>query len=244
MNENCSRLIDYFNRALTPEETAEFEQHLSECPACRAELEELRSLTEALPYLSEEIGVPAGLKSNVFAAIDAEPDAKSADEPSLKAGTVTAFPEKRRGPAIPILAAALVASLMTNAYLATANRSASPPIEERNWEIAGKAMLAPQEEGDQSNAVALVLSDGSIRELVVDAENLPQLSEGELFQVWILDDGAPKPAGAFQSSGDGSGTITHPLGSEVLSFDTVAITIEKEEGLPAPEGPIILAGSL
>ncbi|GKV70035.1 hypothetical protein NCCP2716_25330 [Sporosarcina sp. NCCP-2716] len=243
MNENCMRLIDYFNRALTPEETAAFEQHLAECPACSSELEELRTLTEGLPYLSEEADVPAGLKANVFAVIDAQPDVHD-EEPPHQAGNVTPLPEKRRRPAIPLLAAALLASLVTNIFLATADRSAEPAVEQRNWELADKAELAPQQEGDPSNAIALILSDGSSRDLVVDAENLPELSDGELFQVWVLDAGAPKPAGAFRSSGEGTGTVSHPLGSKFGAFDTIAITIEKEEGLPAPEGPIILAGSL
>lgn len=50
MSEDCELPLDYFNNQLTREQEEEFELHLLTCLACSEELEELRKLTEDLPY--------------------------------------------------------------------------------------------------------------------------------------------------------------------------------------------------
>ncbi|WOV83748.1 anti-sigma factor [Sporosarcina jeotgali] len=251
MNESCMHLLDYFNRSLTEEETHAFEQHLEECPSCRAELEELNLLTADLPYLTEEIEVPSDLKAKVFAAIDEEPISKGTEtKPAIN--NVKTFPEKpketkpakRKGVAVPVLAAALVASLVTNAYLATMDGSPPTEVAENDLQLIGKALLDPQAGIENASAVAMMIKDNNETVLLVDASNLPKLKDNELYQVWVIEKDTPKPAGSFKPTDEGSGSVSHPMDQLKGEWDTVAITIETEPDLPAPEGTLVLAGSI
>lgn len=251
MNEPCMHLLDYFNRSLTKEEALAFEKHLEECPSCSAELEELNLLTEDLPYLTEEIDVPSNLKAKVFAAIDEQPTS-SDNHTRPTHNNVEAFPVqpketkpvKRKGIAIPVLAAALLASLVTNAYLVTMDESPSTEVAESNLQLIGKAMLDPQPGADTATAVAMMVKDNSETVLLVDASNLPKLKDNELYQVWVIEKDTPQPAGSFTPSEDGNGSVTHLMDQLEGKWDTVAITIETEPNLPAPKGAIVLAGSI
>ncbi len=63
---------------LTAEEQAALDEHLAVCPACRALLEELRSLQTAAANM-EEIPAPAGFAAAVMAAVAADPAQERAD---------------------------------------------------------------------------------------------------------------------------------------------------------------------
>lgn len=251
MTEQCVHLLDYFNRSLTEEEALAFEHHLEECPSCCAELEELNLLTQDLPYLAEELVVPAGLKAKVFAAIDEQPStiAKELSKGSnqaevLRQPKAAAEPRKRKGFLVPVLAAALFASLMTNAYLATLDHTAPTEVAESDLQLIGKALLEPQPGADNATAVAMMIQDKNETVLLVDASNLPKLKDNELYQVWVIDKETPQPAGSFKTNVDGSGSVTHPMDQLKGDWDTVAITIETEPDLPAPKGNLVLAGSI
>ena len=243
MSEQCTHLLDYFNRSLTIEEERTFEQHLEECPSCAAELEELYLLTADLPYLAEEVDVPSDLKSNVFAAID---------EKHEGVATVKPFPQptreqssaKKKGFAIPLLAAALIASIITNAYLVTMDREPTSEIAQSDLQLIGKALLDPQPGADNASAVAMMIKDNNETVLLVDANNLPTLKDNEVYQVWVIEKDTPQPAGSFTPSADGNGTVTYPMDGLQGDYDTVAITIETEPNLPLPEGSLILAGTI
>ncbi|REB05631.1 hypothetical protein DVB69_15315 [Sporosarcina sp. BI001-red] len=251
MTEQCVHLLDYFNRSLTEEELLAFEHHLEECPSCSAELEELNLLTEDLPYLADEIEVPSTLKAKVFAAIDEQPASVVNDSKPFSTN-VEEFPQpkkviqprKRKGPLVPVLAAALVASLMTNAYLATMDDSAPTEVAESDLQLIGKALLDPQPGADNATAVAMMIKDNNETVLLVDASNLPKLKDNELYQVWVIDKETPQPAGSFKPTVDGNGSVTHPMDQLKGDWDTVAITIETEPNLPSPKGSIVLAGNI
>ncbi|WP_432353016.1 anti-sigma factor [Sporosarcina sp. A2] len=252
MSKQCVNLMDYFNRSLSKEEALVFKQHLEECPSCSVELEELQLLTADLPFLSEEIEVPSDLKSKVFAAIDEQPSSIVTDDQPSTINNVEQFPipqketksVKRKGVIVPVLAAALVASLMTNAYLATMDGTPPTEVVDSDLELIGKALLDPQPGVDNASAFAMMIKDNGETVLLVDASNLPKLKTNELYQVWVIDNDTPKPAGSFKPGPDGSGSVSHPMNQLEGNWDTVAITIETEPDLPTPQGAVILAGSI
>ena len=53
--------------ALTAEEAGALDEHLAQCPACRALRADLSTLHQLLPTLAEE--PPAGLKDNIMKAV-------------------------------------------------------------------------------------------------------------------------------------------------------------------------------
>lgn len=242
MNKQCDMLIDYFNRTLTDEEMAGFEEHLIECEACQEELMEWETLTEDLPYLSEEVEVPKDLKAKVFASISETPVDKNTfvSSPSKQ---IERKPKKRFQFALPALAAALVVSLVSNVYLFNEGNKA-PEIAVSDIEVIGKTVLAAQPGTEGASAIAMLLSDRGENVLVVDAENLPTLQGDELYQVWVIEGEQPYPAGVIELSGTGDGKVSHRLAELDGNWDTIAITIEKEPNLPLPEGTVVLAGGI
>ncbi|ARK21689.1 anti-sigma factor [Sporosarcina ureae] len=237
MNESCHMLIDYFNRTLTEDEMRQFENHLIECPSCQEELIEWEMLTEDLPYESEAIEVPTDLKARIFASLPDIPEqAKVVSMPTKEKS------RRRMGPVTSLLAAGLFASLVANAFLFSETQK-QPEIAQSEIQLIGQSILAPQE-GTSASAVAMLIADGNQNILLLDATDLPTLSKDELYQVWVIEGDQPYPAGIVQPNETGTGTVSHPLTDLSGTWDTVAITVEKEPNLSAPEGQIILAGGI
>lgn len=237
MNESCHMLIDYFNRTLTEDEMRQFENHLIECPSCQEELMEWEMLTEYLPYESEAIEVPTDLKARIFASLPDIPEQEKVEPTPIKEKS-----RRRMGPVTSVLAAGLFASLVANAFLLSETQK-EPEIAQSEIQLIGQSILAPQE-GTSASAVAMLIADGNQNILLLDAKDLPTLSKDELYQVWVIEGDQPYPAGIVQPNETGTGTVSHPLTDLSGTWDTVAITVEKEPNLSAPEGQIILAGGI
>ena len=237
MNESCHMLIDYFNRTLTEDEMRQFENHLIECPSCQEELMEWEMLTEYLPYESEAIEVPTDLKARIFASLPDIPEQEKVEPTPIKEKS-----RRRMGPVTSVLAAGLFASLVANAFLFSETQK-EPEIAQSEIQLIGQSILAPQE-GTSASAVAMLIADGNQNILLLDAKDLPTLSKDELYQVWVIEGDQPYPAGIVQPNETGTGTVSHPLTDLSGTWDTVAITVEKEPNLSAPEGQIILAGGI
>jgi len=71
--------------------------------------------------------------------------------------------------------------------------------------------------------------------------NLPPAPPGKAYELWTIADAAPRPAGVFGVDAAGLGNHRFaPVegGKPVKGF---AITLEPEDGVPAPTGPMVLA---
>jgi anti-sigma-K factor RskA len=75
------------------------------------------------------------------------------------------------------------------------------------------------------------------------AQGLPPAPEGHVYELWATaGTGAPQPAGVFIVNAKGVGSLrVAPIQSAVDAF---AVTLEPAAGVPAPTGPIYLAGKL
>jgi anti-sigma-K factor RskA len=62
---------------------------------------------------------------------------------------------------------------------------------------------------------------------------------GKTYEAWVIRDGTPRPAGLFRG-GCGSIAIEEPVGRG----DTVAVTLERAGGVPAPEGEILMSADV
>lgn len=242
MNEQCNMLIDYFNRTLTDEEMTLFEQHLIECPACAEELAEWEMLTEDLPFSSDEIEVPSDLKARIFEQIDEVP-VKEDSPKVVQEKAVVVQPKKRFNFALPALAAALLVSLISNIYLVNESNKA-PEVAQSDIQFIGKTVLASEPGAEDASAVAMLLSDQGEDILIVDAEGMPALPEGELYQVWVIEGDVPYPAGVIELTDKGEGSVNHRLTDLDGDWDTIAITVETKPNLPLPEGSVVMAGGI
>lgn len=256
----CSQLFDYFNEALSDEEKAAFEKHLLTCQECQDELQELQELTEDLPYLSEPVIPPSGMKSRILAQVFDEED-KSPGSPShseteqapeaarpVEENTKTAVhrepaPSKRRRTwLIPALAAALFLSIGANVWLANHNSDSQGQIAAN---LQNQVQLASTEGSSKMTATASLLKSDQKNQVVLQAANLKGLSKGESYQVWLIEKDKPYPAGYFVPDQSGKGTVVYTVPEDQQhNWDTVAITVETEHNPAAPKGQVLLAGKL
>ncbi|WP_142393216.1 anti-sigma factor [Alkalicoccus urumqiensis] len=147
MNEHlCDRVIDYFNNQMTDEEKQAFEEHLHQCEACREELKELRELTGELPFMSEPVEPPEGMKARILENVteSTEEEKTNGTEPRTESAVTDIRPEpKKRRRGVPVwafgaAAAVLLFSIIGNAVLFTNQQqllSEQESLEERNEEL-------------------------------------------------------------------------------------------------------------
>lgn len=255
MNEmNCDHVVDYLNGTLTADEMREFQLHLNSCEDCR----ELVEAVGELPYLSEAVEPPAGMKARILANVFDE----SVQEEPVKEEPVNIQGASREGqqtspeqgakvvPMVkppkeriwwrPLIAAVLLLSLLGNAY-------AFMKLSDEGGgqiEAAFQSIDLQASESFDGNAKAALLSEGDSLEVVVQADQLQELSGTEVYQVWLLKDGKPIPAGAFEADADGRGAAYYQLEKNTEEWDTIAITLEPEAGNEMPEGDIVLSAGL
>ena len=75
------------------------------------------------------------------------------------------------------------------------------------------------------------------------APGLPPAPAGKTYQLWaIVGKQAPVSAGVFSVDAKGSGSLRVPTLAGVGKVDVFAVTLEPAGGLPAPSGPMYLAG--
>ncbi|CAH0292177.1 hypothetical protein SRABI96_04301 [Peribacillus sp. Bi96] len=242
MNNNpCEWLLDYFNGQLDEVPRRKFENHLSDCRECRAELDELAMLTEDLPYTVTPVEPPSEMKKRVLGNVFQSE--KEAEQPKQQ------IKEKRRENKWikPLLAAVLFASLIGNAYTLLSQDKTDNSKEEKRETIdrlQTSVALKPGE-GVPMNGRATLVEKNDETEMIIQAENLEPVEGSQVYQVWLLEEGKPYRAGTFVPNSDGLGAVSYRLDeTEEHKWDTVAITLEPTEKSKAPKGDIILSSEL
>ncbi|KIL47126.1 anti-sigma factor [Jeotgalibacillus campisalis] len=252
---DCDLIIDYFNGHLSREEKAVFEDHLENCAECRAELAEWNGLIEDLPYDSEPVTPPEGMKERVLSAVFAEEEPKqhsASAEPTLigNAKTNSSSPSKRSSAkwVLPA-AAALLLSLGGNAFLYNELQQQSTELtqsQETVDELLQYVTLSPTGESDENpTASASIVRTGSQVNVVINASSLGPLANDEVYQVWLIEGESPKRAGTFIASESGAGAVVFTLDEfNSEQWNQIAISHEPDAQSETPEGEVILASEL
>lgn len=255
-NNLCDRLIDYFNGDLDEQEKKAFEEHLLECNECREELEELRALTGDLPYASEPVEPPEGMKERILENVFVEEPQREKDMQPTLAKREKLTDRRERKPArklnwwIPLLAAALLLSLLGNAYnVFNENKSVSP---ENSAPIVASALKRVQFQSTPTSAqkniqasATLVRTDTGGVQVVVEANDLKQLQGSKVYQVWLIDGKKPYRAGTFIPNKKGSGAVSYTMNlPKNHTWKQIAISVEPTRNSQTPQGNIILASKL
>ncbi|OXT15438.1 hypothetical protein B9K06_20880 [Bacillus sp. OG2] len=243
MNKDyCELSIDYFNGTLSEEEKQAFEQHLLTCEVCRAEMEDLKMLSGHLPFLSEEVQPPKGMKDRIFKEIFQNEEKQTAakeDKVDEPAGLTS---KQKRKWQMPALAAALLLSVIGNGY-AVIKLSEKEPVQRAEEKISSIA-LQPGENFD-GNAEAYLIQESNGLKVIVNAEGLEQTEGEQVYQVWLIHGGNPVPAGSFVPDSTSKGTAFYQAAdSSSENWDTIAVTLEPRAGNSLPEGQIVLSSEL
>ncbi|WP_134740427.1 anti-sigma factor [Nocardioides sp. 503] len=232
--------------ALDDIERAQFERHLAECEACRAEV---RSLREATAMLAEAVQQepPAGLRERVLAGIDTvrplpplpaqvDPVAPAAVVPEPLAATGSDLPRRRR---FSLLVAAAAVAAMVGVGGVVAWQPWSDDTSQGSLSAADRVLRAPDAESweqrmDGGAKVTLTRSE-QLNRAVVTAEGMPALSDEQVYELWLQHDGEMVPAGVM--SGE-SGTLL--LEGDPSTAEAAGITIEPAGGSEEPTSAPIM----
>lgn len=110
-------------------------------------------------------------------------------------------------------------------------------LRDPSTEIIALAGLAPA-----PGARARMLWNAPSGGLLVTA-GLPPAPAGKIYQLWaIAGKSAPVSAGVFDVDARGAGSLRVPTLGGIQKVDVFAVTLEPAGGLPAPSGPMFLAG--
>lgn len=237
-----AQVLDYINGDLSMDERAAFEAAMERLPELKAEVQELEALMGDLPYLSESVTPPEGMKDRVLGNVFVQEQAATADETPDVVEIANVVPKRKRRWVIPSLVAALIISLAGNFYvIATRDQDTKQATEDTDITKTSKPLQAS--DNVTASATASLIQRGSQNTLVIQAQDLSRLNGAECYQVWLLLDGKPTRAGTFIANDDGHGGVIHSI-PENAKYDTVAITIEPDNDSETPKGPIILSTSL
>jgi anti-sigma-K factor RskA len=232
--------------AVDAREAAHMRAFLEQDAEAAAELAELLAAVSVLPALADPMTPPAGLRDRIAAAALADMPARPAPVAPL-APPVAAFetaveptnivrPEPAFWQRAAVWATAAAALLLISLGLLYWNVqlrdeiSTTPQVE--TLALATTAM-AP----DASGEVHYMPQQGV---LMLDVKDLPPLPEGYVYEVWLIGDGNPVPAGVFADA-----TAQHAIAADRSQFNTLAITMEPGPlGTEAPTSEIYATASL
>ena len=205
--------------ALDDDERVAFERHLDGCAECRADLEVLLGSAAHMAAITA-VDPPPALKESVMAKIGRKP---SAD--------VVALSWYRR-PWVGALAAAAVVV----ALVATVGALRSDRVPSASEIMAAVDAQSVSLEGDGVEATFIFSFDQAHG--VFRSTSLSAPGDREVYELWLIDDGAATPAGLFSPNSAG---LSEAIVSNIRPGLTIGLTIEPEGGSPQPTSDVLLA---
>ena len=231
----------YVLGALAEQERREFEEYLAAHPERQAEVDELEAVAGLLALAPPEQEPPPELRRRIMGVVEAEASPEAgrprAERPSRLARVWELL--RARNLALGAAAVLVVGLFSWGTLLREEIRDLRGQVQSLQSQAqGGPQMIELEGTGAKQGARAkLVTLEGD--RAVVMVEDMPPLPEGKTYQIWVIDDGDPKPSGLFDPSGDAvAAVVEHP----VQSADTVAVTVEPEGGSPKPTSePLLVA---
>lgn len=112
--------------------------------------------------------------------------------------------------------------------------------EEQNPSLLRIAALAGTDQAKDARAM-LTYNHQTGRAMLV-ADGLPPAPQGKVYQLWFIADGKPLPGGVFKTDAAGHGELRDQMPPEGRGAAVFAVTLEREGGVPKPEGKAYLQG--
>lgn len=218
----------YVLGALPADELSAYEDHLANCPACRAEAEELRVSAQALPLSAPPMLPPPSLKARIMAEVEREAELLA----SAGGAPRPAAPKARRRlrwrlpmPAVALACTALLAGVVVGGVVFS----------------SGGGRTIDMQSTMASASAELELTDNGA---MLVAHGLQAPPSGKVYMVWIQRPGqAPEPTSAlFTPRRDGSATAS--VTGDLDDVETVLVNTEPIGGSTTPTSAPFLTASL
>lgn len=205
---------------LEPDERRAFERHLTSCPKCRAELDELEEPAALMSLAAPSFELPASLERRTFVAVE-------------RAAAAPARPRRRARRLGWRIAAVGAAAAVAAAALAVGLRDGSQPGE---LELRA-ALRAPN---GPARASVEVRKIGIGRVITFSSDTLPVLPKGDYYELWFVGRG-DRPghrnrisAGTFHPDPNGRSNVELTAAVDPAVYPVVSVTAEPGDGDPRP----------
>ncbi|MDD9996096.1 MAG: anti-sigma factor [Dehalococcoidia bacterium] len=104
------------------------------------------------------------------------------------------------------------------------------------------SMLRPADAAAKGRGMMVTSSDG--RDCLLAVLDMPALSGGEVYQVWLVKDDVMTSGGVFTVDSTGYGQMVIRPTDPMWEFDSIGITVEPAGGSSDPTGRKVLLGDL
>jgi anti-sigma factor RsiW len=237
--------------ALDGEPARALREHLEQCPSCRRQLEQLRGDAALLALSASGPKPPARARARLMNAISKEPRLVPVRRP-LQWGAALGW----------LAAAAMIVSFAIlwkqNLGLKSTAERLAGTVERQRVELEAarreaEILKAPDAAHYEVLPVGLktppppsgkAIYSRQRGGLIFMASNLRPVAANKAYELWLVPTaGAPIPAGVFKPDSRGRAIVINPplpAGVEAKAF---AITVEPQQGSPAPTTPIIMIGT-
>jgi hypothetical protein len=239
-------LASYVLGDSSPEETLMVHQLLQSHPELQQEIESLQKTLALYPLALPEVELPSTLGDRILAQAKQENQAI----PESKA---TQTIVKHRPLLIPIFSAISAALIVVlGGYNYTLQRQVARmdrELEEYQSAIAllrqannNLVSLRGTEFNPQSSGSVLVNTQAD--KIMVTTQNLPPISENQVYRVWGMVDDKTIYCGEFRPDRDGKSLINLPLDPDILNSSGVIITLEDTDSDLHPTGETVMVSYL
>lgn len=251
-------------------ERAEYDRHLTGCPACRMLAGDLDDVVADLALVAPTVEPPVSLRGDVLAAIRGRDAVGAAERPTLRAlpspvptsGPV-ALPASATRPRAALWASVSLAAVLgmvavglgaqtvrLNEQLAAANALAAEAQAKIAAREAAIALIAdPSHETASLHAepvapvaTAIVVYRPGSTDAYLMAMDLPATPVGQVYQLWVADDAGVHALGTYHF--DGQGAFVAPFGVDLGSSAAAMVTLEPEGGAQGEPGPQVVFGEI
>lgn len=269
-DSKVDKIYDYFNDKLSESEKEQVEQELNSTSESYKTLKDIEVLHDTLPYNNKEVETPTGMKQRILESVlnenkttnkDTENENEEDDFSFTSSDTNNQFQQnsnvskqnnnkKNKSVVIKrfstgIIAAMLLLSLIGNGVQFFEHKESKK--QSTSMINTGDAktinLKSLDENKTQGQAYLSNANNKTDRKLMVKANDIETTKGNQVYQVWVLKDNKPYPAGAF-SSENNKGMVVFDLSNiDIDKNDKIALTLEPSPNNTEPKGQMVMASS-
>jgi anti-sigma-K factor RskA len=250
-NERFEDLKDaYVLDALPEEERRSFEEFLAAHPERQAEIDELGAVAGLLAFSPEEHEPPPELRERIMEVVEAEAAPRRGRRGSVFAGLAGYI--GARGLAFGAAALLLIGLLSWNLLLQGQVEDLQGQVQSSQNQVEDLQAQVRDAQNQQTQTVQLSgtwadqgadaeVASISDERIVLVADNLPSVPEGQTCQIWVIKGDVPESGGLFQPGGTETAA---PITTPIKKGDTIAVTVEPAGGSEQPTTDPVLSAEL
>jgi anti-sigma-K factor RskA len=250
-NERFEDLKDaYVLDALAEEEKRRFEEFLAAHPERQAEIDELGAVAGLLAFSPEVQEPPPDLRNRIMNVVAAEAAPRRERQGSVLGGLWGYL--GARGLALGAAALLLIGLLSWNLLLQDQVDDLQGQVQSSQGQVEDLQAQVREAQAQQTQTVQLSgtwTTQGADAEvasisgdrIVLVADDLPAIPEGQTCQIWVIKGDVPEPSGLFQPGGTETAA---PITTPIKKGDTIAVTVEPAGGSEQPTTDPVLSAEL